>query len=86
MQLIFPFSLSKRKQKSLELFKIQCGNDYWVKTTLRKMFHLEMFPIPVEQSRSPKWGKKLEENQILHKTCLGLLRKLPWYPYLLRLF
>lgn len=80
MQLIF---LSNIKTKSLEFFEIQSGNDYWIKTTLGIIFHLEMFPISVWQSRM--WaGEEWErwENKT-PKTCLGLLRKLPWYSYLL---
>lgn len=60
MQLVLSFSqTSKNTQKSLEIFKIQCGNDYWVKTTCRTSFYLEMLPISIWQSKNPNGGKTI---------------------------
>lgn len=48
-----------QKKKTLEIFKIQCGNDYWVKTTCRPCIYLETFPIFVLQSRNPNGEKSI---------------------------
>lgn len=61
MQLTLSFSQKKKntKKKSLEIFKIQCGNDYWVKTTCWLSIYLEMLPISVLQSKNPNGGKNI---------------------------